>query len=53
VTAPLLIEPAARALGGRAGGRPHLAFGGGGNPAALAEALAGVPDRLSALLAGG
>jgi alanyl-tRNA synthetase len=53
VTAPLLIEPAARALGGRAGGKPHLAFGGGGNPAALAEALAGVPDRLSALLAGG
>ena len=53
VTAPLLIESAARTLGGRAGGKPHLAFGGGGNAAALAEALAGVPERLSTLLAGG
>jgi alanyl-tRNA synthetase len=53
VTAPALLEPAARALGGRAGGKPNLAFGGGGNAGALAQALAGVPDRLAALLASG
>jgi alanyl-tRNA synthetase len=53
VTAPRLIERAAEAVGGRAGGKPHLAFGGGGKPGALAEALGGVPDRLAALLSGG
>ena len=50
VTAPLLLEVAARDVGGRAGGKPHLAIGGGGKPAGLGQALAGVPDRLSALL---
>jgi alanyl-tRNA synthetase len=53
ITAPLLLEPAARAVGGRAGGKPHLAFGGGGNGSALADALAAVPDRLAALLSSG
>ncbi|HEX2030788.1 MAG TPA: alanine--tRNA ligase [Actinomycetota bacterium] len=52
VTAPLLLEVAARDVGGRAGGKPHLAIGGGGKPAGLPRALAGVPDRLAALLEG-
>jgi alanyl-tRNA synthetase len=53
ITAPLLLEPAARTVGGRAGGKPHLAFGGGGKGSALAEALATVPDRLAALISSG
>jgi alanyl-tRNA synthetase len=52
VTAPDLLEPAARALGGRAGGKPNLAFGGGGKAAALDQALGLIPDRLAALLSG-
>jgi alanyl-tRNA synthetase len=50
VTAPALLDPAAKAVGGGAGGRPHLAFAGGGKPAALKEALATIPSRLAALL---
>jgi alanyl-tRNA synthetase len=53
VGAPLLIERAAEAVGGRAGGKPHLAFGGGGKPEALAGALDEVPGRLAELVAGG
>ncbi|MGH2696179.1 MAG: alanine--tRNA ligase-related protein, partial [Actinomycetota bacterium] len=53
VAAPLLIERAAEAVGGRAGGKPHLAFGGGGKPEALAGALDEVPGRLAELVAGG
>jgi alanyl-tRNA synthetase len=53
VVAPLLIEKAAEAVGGRAGGKPHLAFGGGGKPEALAGALAEVPGRLAELVAAG
>jgi alanyl-tRNA synthetase len=53
VTAPELLEPAARMLGGRAGGKPHLAFGGGANAAALEDALGAIPDRLASLLAAG
>ncbi|HEV8682757.1 MAG TPA: alanine--tRNA ligase [Actinomycetota bacterium] len=52
VTAPALLDPAAKAVGGGSGGRPHLAFAGGGNPAALEEALATIPSRLAALLSG-
>src|ERR671919_1794891 len=52
VAAPLLIERAAQAVGGRAGGKPHLAFGGGGNPAALRAALEAVPARLAELVGG-
>jgi alanyl-tRNA synthetase len=52
VTAPALLESAARAVGGGAGGKAHLGFAGGGNPGALRSALATVPDRLEALLAG-
>ncbi|MGH2692753.1 MAG: alanine--tRNA ligase [Actinomycetota bacterium] len=52
VTAPALLEPAAKAVGGGAGGKPHLAMAGGGNPGALGEALAAIPDRLAALVGG-
>jgi alanyl-tRNA synthetase len=52
VTAPALLEPAAKAVGGGAGGKPHLAFAGGGNAAALADALAMIPRRLAKLLGG-
>ncbi|MGH2764330.1 MAG: alanine--tRNA ligase-related protein, partial [Actinomycetota bacterium] len=50
VTAARLIERAAQTVGGRAGGKPQLAFGGGGNAHALSEALAGIPDRLAELV---
>jgi alanyl-tRNA synthetase len=53
VLAPALLEPAAQLLGGRAGGRPNLAFGGGGDASALDRALGVIPDRLAALLSGG
>jgi alanyl-tRNA synthetase len=52
VTAPALLEPAARAVGGGAGGKPHLGFAGGGRSEALPEALAAIPSRLAALLDG-
>jgi alanyl-tRNA synthetase len=52
VTAPGLLEEAARAVGGGAGGKPHLGFAGGGNPAALGDALGSIPERLAALLGG-
>src|SRR5918996_1615681 len=52
VAAPLLIERAAQAVGGRAGGKPHLAFGGGGKPAALRAALEAAPARLAELVGG-
>ncbi|MGH2661703.1 MAG: alanine--tRNA ligase [Actinomycetota bacterium] len=52
VTAPALLEPAASAVGGGAGGRPNLAFAGGSKAAALPEALATVPDRLASLVSG-
>jgi alanyl-tRNA synthetase len=52
VTAPALLEPAAGAVGGGAGGKPHLGFAGGGKAEALPEALATVPERLQALLGG-
>jgi alanyl-tRNA synthetase len=52
VTAPALLEPAASAVGGGAGGKPHLGFAGGGRAEALPQALAAIPDRLAALLSG-
>jgi alanyl-tRNA synthetase len=52
VTAPALLEPAAKAVGGGAGGKPHLAFAGGGIPSALGEALANIPARLASLVGG-
>jgi alanyl-tRNA synthetase len=53
VTAPALLEPAALAVGGGAGGKAHLGFAGGGKADALPQALAEVPRRLAALLGGG
>jgi alanyl-tRNA synthetase len=53
VTAPALVEEAARTIGGGGGGRkPELAFAGGSRAEALPEALAAIPGRLSSLLAG-
>ncbi|MGH2737364.1 MAG: alanine--tRNA ligase-related protein, partial [Actinomycetota bacterium] len=53
VTAPRLLEPIAAQVGGRSGGKPHLAFGGGTNAGALRGALALVPARLRELLSNG
>jgi alanyl-tRNA synthetase len=50
VTAPALLEHAAEVIGGGAGGKPHLAFAGGGRSEALAEALDGIPERLASLI---
>jgi alanyl-tRNA synthetase len=53
VTAPRLLEPAATILGGRAGGKPGLAFGGGGNSSGLDEALGSIRGHLASLLDAG
>ena len=52
VTAAELLQDAAKAVGGGAGGRPHLAFAGGGNAGALRPALESIPDRLATLIGG-
>jgi alanyl-tRNA synthetase len=48
--APELLEPAAAAIGGGAGGKPILGFAGGPNGEAVAEALDEIPARLLQLL---
>ena len=53
VTAPLLLEPAARAVGGGSGGKPGLGFAGGPKGEAVEEAIGLIPARLEALLAAG
>jgi alanyl-tRNA synthetase len=50
VTAQTLLERAATEIGGGAGGKPILGFAGGGNAAALPQALGGIPARLAELL---
>ncbi|HSL68327.1 MAG TPA: alanine--tRNA ligase [Actinomycetota bacterium] len=51
VTAPLLLDPAAVAIGGRAGGKPILGTAGGPNGAAVEEAVERlIPRRLEQLL---
>jgi alanyl-tRNA synthetase len=50
VTAPALLEQAAKAIGGGAGGKPGLAFAGGSRVEGLPIALAEIPSRLAALL---
>ncbi|MGZ4155506.1 MAG: alanine--tRNA ligase, partial [Actinomycetota bacterium] len=50
VTAPLLLEIAAKQIGGGAGGKPILGFAGGPNAGAVADALGGIPARLAELL---
>ncbi len=52
VTAKALLEPAAKAIQGGAGGKPNLATAGGRNADALDDALGTVPARLAELLAG-
>ena len=52
VTAPELLEVAAKQIGGGAGGKPTMAFAGGPNGGAVPEAVAGIPARLAELLAG-
>ncbi len=50
VTAPLLLERAARAIGGGAGGKPILGFAGGPNGSEIEEAIGAIPARLEELL---
>ncbi len=50
VTAPALLEPAAAAIGGGAGGKPGLGFAGGKLADAVVPALGSVPTRLAELL---
>jgi alanyl-tRNA synthetase len=52
VTAKALLEPAAKAIQGGAGGKPNLATAGGRNADALDDALGTGPARLAELLAG-
>jgi alanyl-tRNA synthetase len=51
VTAPLLLDLAAKAIGGGAGGKPVLAMAGGRDAGKLEEALGSIPARLQELLA--
>jgi len=54
VTAPLLLEPAALAIGGRAGGKPILGTAGGPNGSAVKEAVEVlIPARLEELIRAG
>ena len=50
VTAPLLLEVAAKQIGGGAGGKPILGFAGGPDPGAVDDAMRGIPARLTELL---
>ncbi|MGH2528383.1 MAG: alanine--tRNA ligase [Actinomycetota bacterium] len=54
VTAPLLLEPAAKAIGGRAGGKPILGTAGGPKGDAVDDAIRKlIPARLEELLRAG
>ncbi len=50
VTAPLLLEDAATAIGGGAGGKPSLGFAGGAKGKAVRDAIGAIPARLEDLL---
>ena len=50
VTARKLLEHAAKAIGGGAGGKDHLGMAGGKNAGGLDEALGSIPARLGELL---
>jgi alanyl-tRNA synthetase len=52
VTAPDLLELAARRIGGGAGGKPILAFAGGKDADGLADALGQISSHLEELLSG-
>jgi alanyl-tRNA synthetase len=53
VTAPALLEPAAKIVGGGKGGKPNLAFSGGPKGDAFQEAIDAVEPRLKELLQAG
>ena len=53
VTAPALLAPAAKLVGGGAGGKPGLAFSGGPRGGAYLEALQAIEPRLKELLGDG
>ena len=53
VTAPALLEPAAKIVGGGAGGKPNLAVSGGPKGDAFQEALDAVEPRMKELLQAG
>jgi alanyl-tRNA synthetase len=53
VTARQLLEEASKVIGGGVGGKDRLAMAGGPRSDALDQALAGIPDRLQTLIAGG
>jgi len=50
ITAPAVLEPAARSIGGGAGGKAILANAGGKDAAKVPEALGGVQARVRELL---
>jgi len=50
VTAPQLLEHAAKAIGGGAGGKPILGFAGGPKGDAVKDAIGAIPARLEELL---
>ncbi|MCI0634154.1 MAG: alanine--tRNA ligase [Actinobacteria bacterium] len=50
ITAPALLDPAAKIVGGGAGGKPELAFSGGPRGDAFTEALDTIEPRLKELL---
>ncbi len=50
VAAPQVLEEAARAIGGGAGGKDILAMAGGKDHAALGEALSGISARVASLV---
>jgi alanyl-tRNA synthetase len=50
ITAPAVLEPAARSIGGGAGGKDILANAGGKDAAKVPEALDGIPARVRELL---
>ena len=52
ITAPALLERAAKAIGGGAGGKPVLGMAGGRDAGALDGALGSIPARLEDLLSG-
>jgi alanyl-tRNA synthetase len=52
LTAASLLDPAAKAVGGSAGGKPDLAMGGGPRSEGVEDALRSIPARLEELLAG-
>jgi len=52
VTAPAILEAAAKTIGGGAGGKDILAMAGGPDADAIEDALGGIPSRLGQLLSG-